>query len=156
MRPAIRAKGAMRFMEKAVIVQQTQQEHAPPTLDFAMDLVRWAEDKKAENIHLYDVKDLCSYADYVLICSGNSDRHVSAIAETLREEGKHAGHMPLGVEGLHKAQWVLLDFGDVVIHVFFGPVREYYDLDRLWPAKAKIWSGGEPTSTPESEDDEDL
>ncbi|MCB9643772.1 MAG: ribosome silencing factor [Myxococcales bacterium] len=119
-----------------------------------MELAHWAEDKKAENIFVYEVKDLCSYADYVVICSGNSDRHVSAIAETLREEGKHAGHMPLGVEGLHKAQWVLLDFGDVVVHVFYGPVRDYYDLDRLWPAKSKLWSGGEQVSSYDNEDDD--
>ncbi|TNE47554.1 MAG: ribosome silencing factor [Deltaproteobacteria bacterium] len=95
-------------------------------------MAHWAAEKKAVNLRLYSVREHCSYADHVLICSGTSDRHVIAIADYLREQSKKSGVLPLGVEGIQQGQWVLLDFGEVIAHVFYDPVRDYYELDRMW------------------------
>ena len=138
-------------MENAVLAPKKEID-PKEIFAFARSLAGWADDKKAENIYLYKAEEGCSYADYILVCSGNSDRHVFAIAEELRDRGKQSGHRPLGVEGLQQAQWVLLDFGDVIAHVFYEPVREYYDIDRLWPAEARIWVGG---AGPKEDEDDD-
>lgn len=97
-----------------------------------------AADKKAENIQLYNLSDQGAYTDYVLVCSGTSDRHVSTIAEYIREQGKKHGELPLGVEGMSGSQWVLLDYSNVVVHVFYDPVREYYALERMWDKELRV------------------
>ena len=74
------------------------------------------------------MKGLCSFADYFLICSGTSGRHVLALAEHLQEALGRAGVKPLGVEGLQEGLWVLMDYNDVVIHIFSQPLREFYNL----------------------------
>ena len=91
-----------------------------------------ALDKKALEPMLLDVRGLCSYTNYVLVVSGRSDRQVDAIAEGVNIALKEQGHRSLGTEGLRSGQWVLLDFGDFVVHVFHHPVREHYDLEGLW------------------------
>ena len=89
-------------------------------------------DRKAIGLVILEVKDLSSFTDYFLICSGNSDRQVQAIAGHAEEKLGKEGLRPLGIEGKREGRWVLLDYGDVVIHVFYHPVREFYDLERLW------------------------
>ena len=89
-------------------------------------------DRKAIDLVILEVKDLSSFTDYFLICSGNSDRQVQAIAGHAEEKLGKEGFRPLGIEGKREGRWVLLDYGDVVIHVFYHPVREFYDLERLW------------------------
>jgi len=91
-----------------------------------------ALDKKAERPVLLDVRTLSSFADYFLICSGRSDRQVQAIADAIVESLKRSGHPPLGVEGHAEGRWVLIDCADVIVHVFHEPVREFYNLERLW------------------------
>jgi ribosome-associated protein len=78
------------------------------------------------------VKELCSFADYFIICAGTSRRHVAALAQNLEEDLAHAGIKPLGVEGIQEGQWVLLDYNDVVIHIFLQALREFYHLEGLW------------------------
>ncbi len=90
-----------------------------------------ALDKKALEPVLLDVRGLCSYANYILILSGRSDRQVEAIANAVGKELKEQGAFSLGTEGRH-AQWALLDFGDLVVHVFYHPCRDHYDLEGLW------------------------
>ena len=89
-------------------------------------------DRKATDVVLLDVRGMSSYADYFVIASGDSDRGVVATAEHVRENLKTAGHRTIGTEGFDTGHWVLLDFGEVVVHVFFTEVREFYDLDGLW------------------------
>jgi ribosome-associated protein len=89
-------------------------------------------ERKAIDLVILEVKDLSSFTDYFLICSGNSDRQVQAIAGHAEEKLGKEGLRPLGIEGKREGRWVLLDYGDVVIHVFYHPVREFYDLERLW------------------------
>jgi ribosome-associated protein len=91
-----------------------------------------ALDKKARKLVILSVKDISSFADYFIICSGTSDRQVQAIAASVQEHMKKAGFLPLGVEGESHARWVLMDYGDVLIHIFYEPVREFYDIERLW------------------------
>jgi ribosome-associated protein len=94
--------------------------------------VKAAVEKKATELVLLEMQGVTSYTDYFFICSGKSDRQVQAIAqrivEVLGEEGVH----PLGLEGTSEGKWVLMDYGDVVIHVFLEPVRRFYDLEGLW------------------------
>jgi ribosome-associated protein len=97
-----------------------------------------ALDRKAEDLTVYDVDELSGYADYFLLASGRSTRQTSAIAERIERVLKKAGVKPLGVDGLKEGRWALLDFGDVVVHVFHSPVREFYDLDALWADAPKL------------------
>jgi ribosome-associated protein len=92
-----------------------------------------ALDKKALEPVLLDVSEQSTYTDFILVLSGRSDRHVQAVAEavamTLKQD---QGLIPYGVEGNKDGQWALLDFGDLVVHVFYHPMREFYDLEGLW------------------------
>jgi ribosome-associated protein len=91
-----------------------------------------ALEKKAKNLVVLNVKKLSYLADYFLICSGGSDRQVQAISSSIEESMKKAGLRPAGIEGDRIGKWVLMDYYDIVIHVFLEPVREYYDIERLW------------------------
>lgn len=97
-----------------------------------------ALDKKATDVVLLDVRGLTSIADWFVLASGRSDTQVRAIAESVEEACRSLGRRPLCVEGLRHGQWVLLDYGDVVVHVFYGPVREFYDLERLWAKAPRV------------------
>jgi ribosome-associated protein len=81
---------------------------------------------------ILEVKGLCSFADYFIVCSGGSRRHVLALAQHLEEALGQAGAKPLGVEGMEEGQWVLMDYNDMVIHIFSQPLREFYNLEGLW------------------------
>ncbi len=82
-------------------------------------------------------------ADYIVLCSGSSDRQVRATANYVVDELKGLGHRPIGVEGLTNGRWVLVDYGDVIFHVFEEDVRRYYDIDGLWADAPRIDSGVE-------------
>jgi ribosome-associated protein len=81
---------------------------------------------------LLEVTKLCSFADFFILCSGGSQRHVLALAQHLEEALAQAGVKPLGVEGLEEGQWVLMDYNTVVVHIFMQPRREFYNLEDLW------------------------
>ena len=81
---------------------------------------------------MLDVKSLSSFADYFILCSGQSRRQVLALAQHLDEALSKVGVNPLGIEGREEGQWVLLDFNDVIVYIFYQPVREFYDLEGLW------------------------
>jgi len=91
-----------------------------------------ALDKKAKNLVVIAVKEVSSFADYFVICSGTSDRQVQAITASVQEQMKRNGFLPIGIEGESNARWVLMDYGDVIVHVFYEPVREFYDIEKLW------------------------
>lgn len=90
------------------------------------------EDLKAEDVVELDVTNKTSVTDYVIVATGTSNRHVKSIANNVVTEAKHAGHQPLGVEGEQEADWVLVDLGDVIVHIMQGQVREFYDIESLW------------------------
>jgi ribosome-associated protein len=90
------------------------------------------EDKKAENLLMLDLRGLSSVTDTLVIASGHSDRHVQAVSESLAQEMKDRGYMPLGIEGLKGGRWALLDYGDVIVHIFYQEIRLTYDLEGVW------------------------
>ena len=87
---------------------------------------------KALQVVALDVRERSSYADYLVIASGTSDRHVQAIAEGVAEALRTGPHRPIGTEGLREGQWALLDYGSVVLHVFHSYTRDVYRLEELW------------------------
>ncbi|MBS4215580.1 MULTISPECIES: ribosome silencing factor [Neobacillus] len=94
--------------------------------------VKAADDKRAENILALNMKGISLIADYFMICHGNSDKQVQAIAREIREKANEKGCDVKRMEGFDEARWVLIDLGDVVAHVFHRDERSYYNLERLW------------------------
>jgi ribosome-associated protein len=91
-----------------------------------------ALEKKALEPVLLEVSSLASYTDYILLLSGTSDRHVQTIADAVIDAFAKRRKHPTGVEGQREGRWALIDFGDVVVHVFHHPLRDFYDLEGLW------------------------
>jgi ribosome-associated protein len=106
---------------------------ASPIVDIVL---RAMDDMKAVNIVTLDVRGVTDVADAMVIASGNSDRHVRAIADRVREFAKQAGYRPMGVEGERDGEWVLVDLNDVIVHVMLPRVREFYRLESLWDVTA--------------------
>ncbi|GIX37737.1 MAG: ribosomal silencing factor RsfS [Silanimonas sp.] len=108
----------------------------PSPLPAATDLLKLAvgalEEIKAKDLVEIDVRGKTSVCDYLVIASGTSTRHVKSLADEVVKASKQAGFQPLGVEGEREAEWVLVDLGDVVVHVMLPRVREFYALERLW------------------------
>jgi ribosome-associated protein len=98
----------------------------------AQRAARAALDKQAIDLVVLDVQGLSSVADYFLVCSGRSTPHIKTIADAIREELKDEGSRPLHAEGQAESGWLLLDYGDVLMHVFSEDTRAYYALERLW------------------------
>jgi ribosome-associated protein len=94
--------------------------------------------KKALGLTVLDVRELTSVADVFMVCSGRSNRQVSAICEHIQTELKRQGIHPLSIEGKKNGHWVLMDYGHVVIHVFFEDVRGFYDLEGLWADAPRV------------------
>lgn len=89
-------------------------------------------EKKATSLIILKVKEFSSVTDYFVICSGASDRQVQAIASSIQETLKKADILPLGVEGEAIGKWVLMDYGDFIVHIFYEPVRQFYEIERLY------------------------
>lgn len=100
--------------------------------EFAQLSVRAASEMKAEELVVLDVRDLVSYCDYFVLCNGTNARQVRAIAQRVLDTVKQERGTPPKAEGMESARWVLVDLGDVLLHIFDGPMRGYYDLDALW------------------------
>jgi ribosome-associated protein len=90
------------------------------------------EELKAQDVREIDVRGRTSIADLLIIASGTSSRHVKSIADEVVKFAKRAGMLPLGVEGEQEAEWVLVDLGDIIVHVMLPRIREFYGLERLW------------------------
>ena len=101
-------------------------------------ICRVANDKKAENVVALDVRGISSFADYFVIMSGTSTRHVSGLAGAIDKEIASKRMMAGNTEGLRDGQWVLLDFDDIIIHIFHSETRQYYDLEGLWHDAPRI------------------
>ena len=102
------------------------------TLEIIHAAASAAADKKAFGIVALAVSELTSYTDSLLICSGGSDRQVGAIADEIQRQLRDAGRRPLHVEGASRSDWVLMDYGDVVVHIFTEERRAFYGLENLW------------------------
>lgn len=101
-------------------------------MELIKQAVKGIEDKKGLDIIIFDIRELLSYTDYIILCSGTSDKHVQAVADNISQEVTKAGGQNYGTEGAKEGAWVLLDFGDIIVHVFKEEVREYYKLEELW------------------------
>jgi ribosome-associated protein len=97
-----------------------------------------ALEKKAIEPMLIDVSTMCSYTEHILLLSGRSDRQVDAIATAVSDAVRATGRRVLGVEGVKSGQWALLDFGDLVVHVFLHSTRTHYDLESLWVEAPRV------------------
>ncbi len=101
--------------------------------------IRSASDKKAFDIVALDLRSIASFTDYFVIASGSNQRQVQAVADEINDQlKKQLGSRPVRVEGYNSAEWLLLDYGDFVFHIFNGDAREFYDLARLWRDARKV------------------
>jgi ribosome-associated protein len=94
--------------------------------------VRAAESKKATDLRVLDLTGITSFTDYFVLCTGANQRQIQAISDAIGQELKQQGEFPISVEGYKDGEWVLVDYGDFVIHIFSPRARTYYDLERLW------------------------
>ena len=91
-----------------------------------------ASDRKAMDVRVVDLREMVSYTDYLIICSGNTERQTKAIHDAVHKELKADGLLPRRTEGEREARWILLDYLDCVLHIFTPDAREYYRLEQLW------------------------
>jgi ribosome-associated protein len=129
---ARRSQGRVESLPITPVPSTKASRETARSMETAKAAIDAALDKKALLPVLIDVSSLASYTDFIGIVSGRSDRHVDAIADGVLQAMKARGRTLLGQEGSGSGRWTLLDFGDVVIHVFYHPVREFYDLESLW------------------------
>jgi ribosome-associated protein len=106
--------------------------------ELALKAAEAADDRKANDIQILDVREITIIADYFLICSGNSETQVKAIADAIVDKLAEEGIHPLKIAGKQEARWILLDYADVIIHVFHQEERKYYQLERLWADAEKV------------------
>jgi ribosome-associated protein len=111
--------------------QQTPEEMTPER--FAQLAASYAADKKAIDLTVLDLRGVSSYTDFFVVCSGNTDRQTKAIHDAIHEGlKKDHGQLPRRVEGVGESRWILMDYFDIVVHVFVPEVREFYRLEQLW------------------------
>jgi ribosome-associated protein len=115
-----------------VITQLRHKEASLEPNELAHTIVNAAADKKASNIVLLDLRSVALIADYFVVCDGQSNRQLRAIAEAIVEASKEQGERPLQTEGTPESGWMLVDFGAVVVHIFSPELRNYYALEELW------------------------
>jgi ribosome-associated protein len=127
-KPATKKKTVKKVAAKAAepIVEQVAVEPSWP------EAVAAAEEKQARDIRVLDLREVTSFADYFVVCNGTNTRQNQAISDSIEVSLKHLGRYPLSIEGYSNADWILLDYGDFLVHVFTEKARAYYDLERLW------------------------
>ena len=96
------------------------------------EAVRAADSKQAKDVKVLDLREISSFADFFVICSGSNSRQIQAIADEVQMRLKKLGEQANSIEGYQNAEWVLMDYGDYLVHVFSEKARAYYDLERLW------------------------
>ncbi|MCS6884491.1 MAG: ribosome silencing factor [Acidobacteriota bacterium] len=101
-------------------------------------VVACAGDKKAVDIVILDLREVAQFTDYFVICNGRSNRQVQAICEQIEEKLSQRGVRPLHIEGFEAARWILMDYGDFIVHIFDEEARKFYELERLWRDAPRI------------------
>ncbi len=127
--------------------------NSEPLDESVVAALRAADDKKALDLVVLDVREVASFTDYFVIAAGANARQVQAIADGVQEKLKESGRRPARVEGYRNAEWVLLDYGDFVFHVFEEKARRFYDLERLWRDAARVPLPDDMVSTPRGGED---
>jgi len=123
-------EGARRGTPRAELLSKG---HKPATL--VKEIVHWLDEAKGEEVVTIDLKGKSSIGDFMVIVSGRTDRHVGAIADQLQRKLKDKGLGRVHIEGLEACDWVLVDTGDIIVHVFRPEVREFYNLEKMWSAE---------------------
>lgn len=127
------------YAKIAVSPEQITEKHYLESLALARHIVDTVEDRKAEDILLLDLRPDNIIADFFVICTGNNDRHLRALSETVRQDVKDIfKEIPFTNEGTAENGWVVMDYGDVVVHMFESEKREFYALEELWDAASKV------------------
>ena len=130
---APRRKGPPRKPKQVAVAEKAAPAENPRARALAQKIAHAVLEKKATDVVILDVRGMTSYADYFVVASGESDRQVAAMAEAVTGKLKHEEQVtPFGSEGQETGNWVLLDYGEVVAHLFFAEVRSFYDLEGLW------------------------
>jgi ribosome-associated protein len=111
--------------------------------------VRGAEEKKADSIRVLDLQEVTSFTDYFVICSVSNPRQGQAVCDEIHKSLKETGELPVSMEGYTTAEWILMDYGDFLVHIFSTSARAYYDLERLW-RHARPVNLAAPLSVPET------
>lgn len=106
--------------------------------EIVLACAREASRFKALDLVLLNVSTFSSFADFFIICSGKSSRQVQSIAENMEDSLREMGLKPIGVEGKREGHWVLIDYGDIIVHIFYEPVRAFYDLESLWADASRL------------------
>ena len=120
-------------------VRSKSPDPEPDSLDArVMDALHAASEKKAIDPVVLDLREIASFTDYFVIVSGANERQVQAISDEIYEQLKKVGHAAARVEGYKTAEWILLDYGDFVVHVFEQKARKFYDLERLWRESKRV------------------
>jgi len=122
--------------KKAALAAPEANDPSVARREAAQQLATWIAvvglEKKAERIEIIDISEKVDYADFLVLMSGRSDRQVQALASGVDDALRQRGHRAQGIEGLSQGHWVLVDFGDVIVHVFLDEARRYYDIESLW------------------------
>ena len=124
--------------EEQILTEPERVEIPADAAELAHRIVEIASDKKGNDIVMLRTAEVTSMADFFVICSGRSDRQVSALSGAIVDELRDEGIRPLGIEGRGSSRWVLLDYGAVIVHVFAEEEREYYGLERLWGKAVQV------------------
>jgi ribosome-associated protein len=111
--------------------------------DLALAIADIVQDKQGKCPEIIDVSSLVDYTDYILVCGGRSERHVRGIVEAIKTRLKAQHITPWGIEGVNHGQWVLMDYGGVIVHVFLEHRRAYYDIEGLWLDAKRLTMDGE-------------
>jgi ribosome-associated protein len=147
------AKAEGEARAEGVAAERSPQEGGPLDDARVVEALRAAGDKKAAALVVLDLREVASFTDYFLIASGGNARQVQAIADEVVERLKQSGARALRVEGYRTAEWVLLDYGDFIFHVFEEKARRFYDLERLWRDAARVALPAELAGEPAAEAD---
>jgi ribosome-associated protein len=99
---------------------------------------RAAESKKAVGLRVLDLRDVTTFTDFFVVCGGTNSRQIQAISDEITLQLKKQGELPVSVEGYENAEWVLVDYGDYIVHVFSEKARAYYDIERLWRSAKEV------------------
>ena len=110
--------------------------------------MRAAESKKAVNLTVLDLRDITSFTDFFVICTGNNPKQIQTIADEVAQKLKDEGERAISIEGYENAEWVLMDYGDMIVHIFSEQARAYYELERLWRDAKNVPIPAESLATP--------
>lgn len=125
-------EGHIRKQSEDLLGVKSPQETAEISEPTWLTAVRAAQSKKALDIVVLDLREITSLTDYFIICTGTNVRQNQAIADEIHVKVKQRGELPISLEGYENAEWVLLDYGDFIVHIFMEKTRTFYDLERLW------------------------